>query len=558
MLKNMKIGTRLIITFGIIILFTAIIIILALTGLGTANKGLQSFVDHPYTADSAIKTCRIEVNVAARTIREMYIADDEKLFVAQEARIDQAFKTINENVEIFSAAYTENDGLVDKYKTALNKWISIGSSIIDEIKKGNLESSRTMILEQCDPALTELVNVAKEINEKTAVMQAKALTDSERNNTNISILVLALLVVTVAFCCFMAVFVTKSIVKPTNEIEFAASQMANGILGTKISYEGKDEIGNLARSMRTSMERLSFYISDIDTALATMATGDFNIGTTEPFVGDFENIEKSFREFSTKMSYTLDQIGIASEQVSSGSEQVSAISTTLSQGATEQASSVQQLSATIDEISEQINSNALNAKNANILSSKAGEGVMSSNAKMSEMIAAMSEISQKSNEIGKIIKTIDDIAFQTNILALNAAVEAARAGAAGKGFAVVADEVRNLAQKSAEAANNTTALIEGTVAAVSNGTRIVDETAQSLLAVVEDASTVTGMIADITSASADQASSAEQIAIGMEQISTVVQTNSATAEESAAASQELNSQAETLKTLIRKFKLRRG
>ena len=242
----------------------------------------------------------------------------------------------------------------------------------------------------------------------------------------------------------------------------------------------------------------------------------------------------------------MEQVNLASEQVSNGAQ-------LLAQGATEQAASVEDLSIIIGDMTEKININAQNAQDAEILFKSTTNATMESNEKMKEMILAMTEISEKSNEISKIIKTIDDIAFQTNILALNAAVEAARAGEAGKGFAVVADEVRNLAQKSAEAANNTTVLIEGTVEAVNNGSKIADETAKSLIEIVEASGKTTDMMINIAKASKQQALSAQSIRESIEQISSVVQTNSATAEESSAASEELNVQSRLLKEIVDKF-----
>ena len=257
------------------------------------------------------------------------------------------------------------------------------------------------------------------------------------------------------------------------------------------------------------------------------------------------------------LSNTLTQVQQISEQVAEGSDQVSSGAQNLSEASAEQASSVEELAATITEISENIKRTADNAKEASEKVYSAQDALTVSNDQMQEMIQAMSVISHKSEDIGKIIKTIEDIAFQTNILALNAAVEAARAGEAGRGFAVVADEVRNLASKSAEAAKNTTGLIEGTIEAVNNGTDIANRTAQALVETVESAGTVVTYVDDISTSAAEQAESIFQVRQGVDQIAGIVQTNSATAEESAAASEELSAQAQTLKNLVEVFNLRK-
>lgn len=558
MLKNLKIKSRLALSYIIIMVFTLLIAALALTGLKNANKELNEFTDHPYTADNAVKMCRIEVNVAARTIREMLIDPNTSKYPEYRSAVEEKVSSIRDNLEIFAKSYEKEDGLKEKYEVALNNWVNIGYRIIDEIEKGNNENAGTMLINECTPALEELISIAKEIDSSTTAMKTAALRKSIVD-TNMSSLIVIILLATAATCSvIIALAVTKSIIVPVKQVENVAKQLSQGILSADIDYTAKDELGSMAENMRASMKTLSIYVHDIDVALETMANGDFNIAASQPFIGDFQNIEKSFMDFSAQMSDTLKGINTASYQVSSGSEQVATSSQALSEGAAAQAAAIQQLSATITEITKQINSNADDAQTANGLSNKAGNGVASSNVKMHEMIAAMSEISQKSEEIGKIIKTIDDIAFQTNILALNAAVEAARAGAAGKGFAVVADEVRNLAQKSAEAAKNTTLLIDGTVTAVSNGRKIADETAKSLLDIVDDAHMVTSMVMNIAISSKEQANGANQIAEAVEQISGVVQTNSATAEESAAASEELNSQADMMKQMVSHFKLKNG
>ena len=256
------------------------------------------------------------------------------------------------------------------------------------------------------------------------------------------------------------------------------------------------------------------------------------------------------------MSETLSIINTSSEQVSSGADQVSSGAQALAQGATEQASSTQELSATISEVSESVRQNAENVDLVTNYVRAAVAGVEHSNEQMQQMLAAMNNMNISSNEIVKIIKVIDDIAFQTNILALNAAVEAARAGAAGKGFAVVADEVRNLANKSANAAKQTTVLIESSINDVQDGSKIADQTAKLLAEVQEKVQLVGGTIQKIDQASTEQAAAITQITQGVEQVSAVVQTNSATAEQSAASSEELSAQADMLRKLIAKFTLK--
>ncbi len=352
--------------------------------------------------------------------------------------------------------------------------------------------------------------------------------------------------------------ISMSIIKPLKKLTAVANQIADGDLNVSVSITSMDETGQVAHAIAKTVDRLKQYIDYIDEISAVLdqiASGDLVFDLHCDYVGEFSKIKTSLENIKSKLVRTFSDITVSADQVASGSGQVSNASQALAQGATEQASSIQELSASITEIADQVNRNAAHASDANQLASQATGEVERGNESMKKLISAMAEISDSSNEIGKIIKTIEDIAFQTNILALNAAVEAARAGTAGKGFAVVADEVRNLASKSAEAAKNTTALIENSVNSVKNGTEIANETAQSLQAIIDGVGKTSELIGEISKATNEQATSINQVTLGVDQISSVVQTNSATSEESAASSEQLNSQAQMLKKLVGQFKI---
>lgn len=382
-------------------------------------------------------------------------------------------------------------------------------------------------------------------------------TDLNRDVVMIVAVMIIMAVIATVITILIITYVMKKILKPIDGVVAAAGKIAGGDLDIDLEVKSNDEIGLLSKTFIDMGHNLKVIIQDINYLLGEMGNGNFKVKTEneDKYIGSYRYILEAMRNIRFTLSDALLEIDRASEQVSTGASQVSDAAQALSQGATEQASSIEELSATITDISNHVKQNASNASEANALSQQTSEGILTGNKKMEDMIVAMNDIANTSNEIGKIIKTIDDIAFQTNILALNAAVEAARAGSAGKGFAVVADEVRNLAGKSAEAAKNTTSLIENAISAIGNGTKIAGETAEALRLVVDKSNVSAVRIAEIAEASTAQADAIMQVTTGIDQISAVVQTTSATSEESAATSEELSAQAATLKTLVGKFQL---
>lgn len=355
---------------------------------------------------------------------------------------------------------------------------------------------------------------------------------------------------------FVIITVLRKAFSPIKDVMQLSDDMYHGKLDSEIVVKTNDELGVLAQTFKKTAKELNGYIREISDVLGQLSGGDLRADVVHEYVGDFAPIRVALNSIIDSLNSAFWEIETAARQVSSGASEISSGAQILSQGATEQASSLEELSSYVLKVTDRVQKSAENANLASSLAQNTQNELMTGNETVQEMTAAMNKIHSSSTEITKIIKTINDIAFQTNILALNAAVEAARAGSAGKGFAVVADEVRNLAGKSAQAAKQTTKLIEESVNAVQDGMKIENKTAELLNSIIQKSTDVYHLVSDIAVATNDQANAIEQIQTNITQVSAVVQTNSATAEESAAAAEELSSQADLLRQRISMFQLK--
>lgn len=429
------------------------------------------------------------------------------------------------------------------------------TQVLEELKT-NPEQAQAYYQETIQSNLATLVGLLEQVVERGTALNEESKDEMARTLVMMHATSIVGLSISLIALISLVLYVLGKIVKPLIMITNKSKPLQEGLLDLELDYHAKDELGELAETLERSMGRIESYVNDINRMMAQLSAGNFDVQVSEPYIGDFRSIEESLTSFTRTISSALSNINGAQQKVSGGAAQLSSGAQALAQGATEQASAVEELYATLEELSKSASQNVQAASDAQENARLTGEQVTLSSRQMEEMVAAMQDISVASQEIGKIIATIENIAFQTNILALNAAVEAARAGTAGKGFAVVSSEVRSLATQSDQAAKATKELIENSVQAVERGSRIVGEVSETLSKTLELVMQSSGSIGDIAKAVEREADSISQVTDGISQISSVVQTNSASSEESAAVSNELFEQVRFLQEQTNKFRLK--
>lgn len=554
-LENMHLKGRIDYGYRKVITMMLISGLLSVVIIGILFANMMHYVENVNVADQAVKICRINVNAAARNIREMALNEDTSSYDNYEQTVKRLLSEVDSELQILKKTEVLSDENYEEYATALSDWGKIGYSIIEEIKNGNDENTTDAILNNCTPALNKVVEIAIKLDELTD----EASSETVRNMVVCTVAGFVVIIVCLVFAFTLTRKTSKrvleTILEPLHAIEDVAMELTEGNLHSTLEYHSDDEIGKLAHSMRKSIRILGTYVDDIDRSMKLFSEGNFDVHPEVEWRGDFVGILNSFMAFQASMAGTIKGIQNVSNEVSGAAEQVASSSNDLADGATNQAAVVEELTATVTGVSEQVEKNSQSAKEISVKVDELGNAISESNGKMHEMVDSMHEISEASKEIDKIITTINEIASQTNLLALNASIEAARAGEAGKGFAVVANQVNVLADQSAQAAKESATLIETSVKAVEKGMVIAGQTAAQLEEVAENSKLITTEVTNIAETLETQTTEIKQINEGIEQINDVVQTNSATSEECAAASQEMSSEAESLREMIRKFKV---
>ena len=557
-MRDLKVSKKLTISYTIILTLLIMSCVVSIVDFIRLGGQIETFYDGPFTVNDSASVINSNFERMQKSVyRSISNTDSE---IVKEAITDarNCAAIIQEQLPVVKAHFLGDQQIIDRLDAVLAKLAPMREHVLtlaSENQKAEaaeyMEHNNIIAIQEAQVELNSLIESGNKKGEN--------LVSGLREKQAMAVFTVIILGgISVAVSVVFGVYITHGITQPVTELEQAARAMAKGEFSTvRVAYDSRDELGSLAGDIRSMVKTLTDVIRNETYILNEMAEGNFSVHSErdEYYIGEFEQLLRSMKKINRGLSELLLQISQSADNVAASSEQVSSGSQNLAQGTTEQAASVEELTGMMSEISDQAYRNSRDAQEASEKAQMVKENATESSRSMQEMVKAMAEISGKSDEIRKIVKTIEDFSFQTNILALNAAVEAARAGDRGKGFSVVANEVRSLANQSSAASKSTAALIQSSLQAVENGRKIANETDNALAEVVSGIDNVSELLFHITDASSKQFDANRQVTENINLISEVVQTNSATAEECAAASEELASQAQLLKELVSHFKL---
>ena len=552
-MKNRKVGSKVLISFAVTLALSLLMSVLSINTILSVRSNYIGILSGPIEIVDAAQECESEINAVARQLRDMALFGYDS---GTASKISDSLDIIDESINTIQTLYTGTDGLDDQFIQAIESWRSSFSDIDSALQADNISLAQQLIKNECTPKLNVAIEAGHalmdQLVQNSTVQSNHVMFTSTRDVVVLVILIILIAVVGV----LLNLYVVRSISRPLRQAEQAVVAFSQGDLSYDLEYRSKDEIGGICDAVRTSQDILHNAIEDIVSVTKSLADGDLACSMSQQYPGELAPIKDNIEYLLNQLNDTMSGILQSADQVAAGADQVSTGSQGLAQGATEQASAVEELAATINDLDHTARSNRETAQTAKERADLASGQVLISNERMQEMRKAMSDILTSQENISKIIATIENIAFQTNILALNAAVEAARAGSAGKGFAVVADEVRNLASKSDYAAKQTKKLIESSMAAVQHGGALAEDVDANMQKTVEYASVAIEYMDKLAESTVSAEEAISQLTTGLDQISSVVQTHSATSDESAAASQELSSQAVMMKQMVQRFRLR--